>query len=80
MQKTVCVKNKTSKFISRVSISAAHIWVSSGIAHYVRKGAFKRQEANLAKAARRPKTKQIYGAKIVREYKARKEQQLSAAN
>lgn len=77
-KKLVTVAQKSTKIKSRVPKSQAEMLVSIlGTHHFVRKGAFKRQEKDLAKALNRAKKRSIFGAKIVREYYERKPQQMS---
>jgi len=77
--KLVTVAQKSTKHKSRVQKHKAEMLVSIlGTHHYCRKGAFKRQEKDLAKALNRAKKRSIFGANIVRKYKATKEHQ--AAN
>jgi len=76
--KLVTVAHKVTKDKSRTPKHKAEMLVSIlGTHHYCRKGAFKRQEKDLAKAANRAKKRQIFGANIVRKYYDRKPQQMT---
>lgn len=76
--KLVTVAHKVTKQKSRTPKHKAEMLVSIlGTHHYCRKGAFKRQEKDLAKATNRAKKRSIFGAKIVRKYNERKLQQMN---
>lgn len=74
--KVITVAHKVTKEKSRMRKDKAEMLVSIlGTHHYCRKGAFKRQEKDNAKALNRAKKRSIFGANIIRKYKAKKERQ-----
>lgn len=72
MKKLICIKNRETKEITRVTQDAAVFLALQEQTHtFTRKEVFKRQEKARIKQLRKAKTKQAFGAKLVRQGKAK---------